>query len=103
MTDRLVSIQKLMEQRRFDEAEAALTEFVQTEEFVEAQAGGAYLTLLMTYMETLIGARRQYNQALDVGIALLKAANSREREMMEMIDLERLNKEIAALKAQARV
>ena len=102
MTDKFVPIQKLMEQHRFDEAGTALAELAQTDEFLKEQAGGAYLSLFMTYMEALIEARRQYNQALDVGITLLKAANSREREMMELIDLNRLHNEINALKNQTQ-
>lgn len=86
-----------MEQRRFGEAAQELAALLQTKEFLDEQSGAAYLTLFVTYMEALTQARRQYNQALDVGIELLKAANAREREMKEGIDLARLQSEIAAL------
>ncbi len=91
-----------MEQHRFDEATVALTELVQTDEFIDEQAGGAYLALFMSYMEALIEARKQYNQALDAGIVLLKATHARQREMNEDIDLTRLHSEINALKAQPK-
>lgn len=99
MNDKLTSIQKLMEQHRFDEAGAALTALVESDEFVDEQGGGAYLTLYLTYMDALIQARERYNAALDAGIVLLKATHAREREMKEGIDLARLHQEIRALTA----
>jgi hypothetical protein len=96
MSEPLVQIQKLMEQHRYDEAHEKLTSFLESDAFTKTQSGGQ-VALHMAYMDALTDARRNYNEALDVGIAMLKATYAREREMKEGIDLARLNHEIGAL------
>ena len=100
MVNKLAPIQKLMEQHRFDEAGVALAALVQTDEFIQEQAGGAYFNLFMAYMDALIAARQEYNQALDVAIVILKAANEREREMKEGIDLALVHAQIRELQSR---
>jgi len=86
MNDLKNKIQRLLEQHRFDESAHTLGEFLHTDEFLEEEAGKAHLTLLTAYMTALVRARQEYNQALDVGLALLKAAKNREHEMKDGID-----------------
>ncbi len=99
MNDYLAQAKKLMDENRFEEAAKPLADFLQTDELLDEQAGEAYLTLLTAYMAGLLRARQEYNQALDVGIALLRSSKKREQEMKESLDLARLDSEIKALQA----
>lgn len=98
MNDTINKIQTLMKEERFDDARRELSAFVQSDEFLRAQAAPAYITLMMTYLGVLTEARLQYNMALDTGIALLKAVNKREQEMKDGIDLARVQHEVDKLK-----
>jgi thioredoxin-like negative regulator of GroEL len=97
MNEHLEKAKKLMEQHRFEEAAKPFADFLQSDEFLDEQAGEAYLSLITAYMAALIRARQDYNQALDVGISLLRASKKREQEIKEGIDLAVLNHQIKAL------
>ena len=97
MNGTIEQVQNLMEQHRWDEAADALRALLQNKEFVHAQAGGAYLMLMSSYIGALAAAQQKYNDALDLGISLLKTVNKREREMKEGVDLARVTNEINAM------
>lgn len=93
-------IEKLMEQGKTEEARQELAKLVRSDDFMQATAAPAYLTLMTTYLSLLTGSRAEYHQALDIGIALLKSVNAREQELKDGIDLARVHREIGELQAK---
>lgn len=78
-------LKKLFNEGRWDEARSALASLVGSDDFIKDQAGSAYLTLLMTYVDSLRAIQSRYHAALDAGIAILRVANQREAEMKDAV------------------